>query len=231
MELSREIVEKIEKLPIELYEKQNIILVKTGLKPAADLMDRAFAIRLSKHGHFEIPLPYLDGVYRIPTQIPKSVIEVLEGLKLPYTPPEFIISLVPPNSIIYDENAREELYEIDYASSTENLQKLIEALKITVEKERNRKFGDALGVPKTNIDYFVGDRVIEEGTVPVKLSEEQKMLLNFTNINYVTELRDPLTVEESLKLGEKYSSVLREVAPNLYEKMISKFRQNLMSQL
>ncbi len=213
MGLTSEMIAKIEELPIRLDEKIEIILEVEKAKPASSIAGHAR--NLLDYG-FNIKMDGL-GIYRVPREIPDSVAQVLKQLNLHSTDPEF--SVHPYNSDSTGEKGLEEIYGIMYSYSPTNLNVLIRASQVENRKEMYEAQGKAFGIPKRNIEYFLGKRRIKPDTVPVKLSAEEERILEFAN--YVTERRDPLAVRESLSLGRKYASIIRKMAPNLYNKIMS----------
>lgn len=194
-EVSREIVEAIEKSAFALPDKVNILLVKAGVRPAS---------WLTLYTHEE----YVSG-----TKIDLAEEEIEESRELlkRLFPFEERKPVVDEGKTDDEKILKYEHVDFMIGSTKENVERLSSA----VYKNDEREIGLALGYCETAVDAYCGEgEVLDISKLPMEIQMGEAMEYN----------PGVLSVEhwqEELEQYQKWADCIRMNSSNLYNQMIA----------
>lgn len=205
-------IEAIEKSPLDIGDKRDLMLLYFGVKPAA-LLD------VGKH----LKRTEMDKEDNIPEEIfqDKEVVEkILDELEFFYQTGK--IKSGPEEKIYFAG------YKIFVSKNLENLNRLVRSFKENKEQE----IGFALGYPETAVKAFPArdadykefyERCLDYrelyGILPKYEREELLKEGVFKFLNFKLSKNH---WREELEVARKYQRLIKEKAPNLYKEILEK---------
>jgi hypothetical protein len=215
---SREKIMLVENIPIEIFEKVEILLVMAGAKSAAD-------IRLDSDAWEEGENPKHVVHDRL-----EEITRNLKELRLAfYAKNPFIdkIPLVEDDSIPKDQlkpediinNARERIV-IEVAGNDQLLEEAIKAAK----EGDHEKMGELYGFPKTAISEFLKEDRGEESDLisRVDLPEEIRKE-DWSMFAYYQFSRENWEME--LEIAKKWAGIVKRMSPKIYGEYVEYMRE------
>lgn len=209
----KEKIQSLEKLPLGSQDRMNLILTYLGEKPASTVEIEYFAKK--------------------PLETVEEIIKEKEGLEQTLNEVGLEFKMLETEKT--DENGFDEKeFKFLVAENRENLDELEKA---TLEGD-DKKIGSLFGFPETAIEAFdkgkreerLAETMLDEGEWWKKLSSKEKKafleekVLNFLNFKLSKE-----HWEEELGQVRKWQKTLEKEAPELYQEILSKKPEAIMT--
>lgn len=202
-EFKPEVLERIEKAKIEIYDKINLLLTKGGLKPASEIS------LVIKTWHDEGLTEHMSE------KDVQEALSVIQALGLPYRLGERKIVEEPHST--EDEPDRQKFFRRDQMNilvgrTPEDLEFLERALK----SNSDEMSGKAFGFPPTAVEAFVGKReTLDRQSLPSNVQHSDGILFSSPTLSQDNW-------QQEVKQGQLYGKFIKKISPKLYEEMRSK---------
>ncbi len=209
-ELNLEMVEMIESAPLDIFQKMEMILVKSGLKPATTI--ELWSSPWEK-GSDDKNLVDVNELSKI-----KNMLEKLE-LDTKISDPEIdeyfqIVEAQPENEIAM---CREKI-TVFYGSNKAFVDRLAQAKKDLNDKE----MGISFGYPETAIEAYVGEK---EGMTRQELPDKIKKTDFFPFIQFGVLSKD--NWREEIKTAEKWANAVKANSPKIFNEYSTCVREEV----
>jgi len=205
-ELSRQFIEAVEKSKMDPNDKANLLLVKAGLKPAAEI-------------ELEISLKTEEGTRRYLTEDElQEVVDLIKKSGIPFK--------IGERKFIQGSYSTREAPgkpEIKKSSIGESIQTFVassqgklDALAKVWNTEDEEAIGLALGIPKSAVEAFIGKRNA------MSLYDLPKDIQNKETAAFLTPTLSSDNWQEEIKEGKKRADFIKKICPNLYRELIER---------
>lgn len=202
-EFMSELLERIEKSKIEIDDKINLILTKSGLKPASEIL------LVIKTWYDEVLTEHMSE------EDVREAVNIIRALGLPYRLGER--KVIEEFYSTEDEPDRKKFFWRDQMNilvgrTPEDLEFLERAL----QSHSDEMLGKAFGFPPTAVEAFVGKReALDRKSLPLDVQRSDRILFSSPTLS-----RD--NWQQETAQGKLYGEFIKKTSPKLYEEMRSK---------
>jgi hypothetical protein len=208
-EIEKEDIKAIEKLPLNLEDKRDLILLYLGEKPAS-------LIEESKSYKKEKEIDFLEKI----NQEREKIEQIFKNLGL-FWKRGGIYKVVKKKSCDIG-------YKFLVSKNPENLSQLIKAL----EEKDSKKIGLSLGYPKTAAEAFAKGELLDYKNLKKLISKEEWEEIKKENLfKFLTFHLSKDHWREELEIVKRHQKLIKEKAPRLYEEIIKEGIDPLKSKL
>jgi hypothetical protein len=205
-EPSKEFIEAVEKSKLDANDKANLLLVKAGLKPAAEI-------------ELMISLKTDDDTqtYLTEDEVQKSI-ALIENSGLSHKIGER--KFVKGSYTIREEPGKPETKKPTVGESIPTFvagsQEKLDALSEIWDTEDEEAIGKALGIPKSAVEAFTGKREA------INLYELPDDIQNKEAAVFLTPTLSKENWREEMKEGTKRAAFIKRICPSIYKELIKR---------